>query len=692
MDTVTLAILLGVGIFIACLVILVSLLRLRARKQESQALKKSFGRHHIPEGVGIHDVRKAKVHETIRRREGKGRFYLFAALVAGIFGVLLARLWSIQLLSGDTYMKLAEQNMTSDVSIPATRGRLLDRKGRELVGNRPSMTVAAARSVLEDRNIIHRLSLVLGIPVGVLRRALLDDTVGAQSDRILAQDASMRSISYIREHPGLFAGVTVEERTVRSYSYGTAAAHLLGYIGPVTETDLLVPNENIAYESGDYIGKSGAELAFESLLQGIRGTRTYRVDVDGNPTALLSEVPPVNGSDVCLTIDLDLQRRTDRILSDVITSSRERGFEHANAGAIIVLDLADGGVRAMSSYPGFRPEEFTNGISQDLWDQMNSTDSGYPLTNRAIAGLYPAASTYKVFSGLAGQKYGIIKEDTHFTCNGIWTEYGEAWGQRCWVYPGGHGSLNFEEAINQSCDIYFYNVGASFYERWSGEDIDEDRRENPLQSCLKSWGFGSPCGIDLPGEMDGRVPDAAWKKQTFADTPEDARWQPGDMTSLCIGQGDLLVTPLQLVNGYAGIAREKMLVPHVFDKVIDGKGETVIAYAPEESPVQPSFDAAHIARVKDGLKRMAARSGRFDHLPVAAASKTGTAEVISAKAETVWFVAYAPFEKPEYCVVCVIEQGGEGSSSAQLGVEYTFAALYGVDLGEIIVSEGSRER
>jgi penicillin-binding protein 2 len=213
-----------------------------------------------------------------------------------------------------------------------------------------------------------------------------------------------------------------------------------------------------------------------------------------------------------------------------------------------------------------------------------------------------------------------------------------------------------------------------------------------LQEHLKSWGFGSATGIDLAGEMDGRVPNAAWKKEAFSDTPEDARWQPGDMTSLCIGQGDLLVTPLQLANGYAGIARGRMLMPHIFDKVIDSKGETVISYASKESLAQPTFSQAHLDRVRDGLQRMAARSGRFDALPVVAAAKTGTAEIASAEAETVWFVAYAPAAAPEYCVACVIEQGGEGSSSAQLGVQYTFAAIYGVDLGDIVVSQGSRER
>ncbi|MDR1421609.1 MAG: penicillin-binding protein 2 [Coriobacteriales bacterium] len=691
MNTLTLAILLGVVVFILVVAFLIALFRYRGRREKLSVVRRSFGRHGAPDGVGISGVRKHNPHETIRRREGKGRFYVFAAFVAGVFGVLLARLWSIQLLSGDTYTKLAEENMTSEVSVPATRGRLLDRKGRELIGNRPSLSVAAPRAILDDRNLVYRLSLVLGIPIGILRRNLLDDTLDMQSDRVLASDASQRAVAYIREHPTLFADVKVEERTQRSYSYGTLAAHLLGYIGPVAESDLLAPPEGIQYESGDYIGKSGAEYAFETLLQGIRGTRTYRVDVDGNPTALVSEVPPENGADVCLTIDLDLQRRTDRVLAEIITSSRDRGFEYANAGVIVALDVKGGGVLAMSSYPSFRPEEFTNGISQDLWDEMTNRESLYPLTNRAIAGLYPAASTYKAFTGLAGEECGIIGDNTQYTCNGFWEDYGEQWGQRCWIFPDGHGTLGLEEAINNSCDIYFYNVGATFYERWAAED--ENVRKNELQDYLKTWGFGSVSGIDLPGELEGRVPDAAWKKEAFSDTPEDARWQPGDMTSLCIGQGDLLVTPLQIANGYAGVARGRMLTPHVFDKVIDGKGETIISYAPRDSAIQPSFSPGHLARIQDGLRRVVQRfGGNFNALPVPASGKSGTAEVAAAEAESSWFVAYAPSDDPQYCVACIIEQSGEGSSSAVLGVQHTLAALYEVDLGDIVVSEGSRER
>jgi len=679
------AVAIGVAIFILLLLAVLSILRVRRAHNDTVIVKRSFGRHSAPDGVGIDDVRKQDSNEAFQKNAGKGRLFLFGVFIAGVIGTLTVRLWSLQLLSGEAYSKMAEENMFSEVSTPATRGRLLDCKGRELVGNRPSMTVSAPRRIASDNNIIQRLSLVLGIPKGVIRRAVNDDSAGAQADRIIARDVPMRAVAYIKEHPMLFEGVNVEERTVRYYPYGSLAAHVLGYIGPVTETDLLIPHDNeITYEMGDYIGKGGAEFSFEGVLQGIRGSKTYRVDVDGNPLAVVSESPPQHGADVCLTIDLDIQRATDRTLAAIIAKAKDVGYEFINAGAIVCLDVEDGGVLAASSYPTFKPDAFTDGISLDLWNQLTGEDSDDPLTNRVISGLYPAASTFKAFTGLAGLEHGLIEDETRYECTGSWDKYGVQWAQQCWTYPAGHGTLGLEEALRNSCDIFFYNVAAAFYEKW---ELTEDREHGDiLQDYLRSWGFNSYTDVDLPGELMGRVPDAAWKKETFADTPENNGWQPGDMTNMIIGQGDILVTPLQLCNGFAGIARKKMLAPHVFGKILDQNGEIVVDYVPKELPIQPVFDAKNIARIEDGLARVIeTKGGLFNALPVAVAGKSGTAEVFSAKDSYAWYVAYAPKEAPKYCVACVLEQGGEGSTTAVLGVQHTLAAIYGVDLGDIVV-------
>jgi penicillin-binding protein 2 len=691
MDAVTLTIIIAVAVFLIVLITLLVVFSLRARKQKGLVVKKSFGRHTPPEGVGIDGVRKPEVSEKKKEKEGHGRLYAFGLVVAGVFGTLAMRLWSLQMISGSSYQKLAEQNMTSEATIPAPRGRILDRNGEVLVGNRPSLWVLAPKRTLDNPVLVHLLSLVLGIPKGVVRSRLRDDSLGAQANRVIATDVSMDVVAFIKEHGQAFAGVEVAERTARYYPHGMLGAHVLGYIGPVTDPDLQLPHPAISYEGDDYIGKSGAEFAFEGVLQGTRGTRTYRVDVAGNPIALLSEASPISGSDVSLTIDLELQKATDRIIADVITSSHLRGFVYADAGALVCIDIEDGGILASSSYPSYDPSKLANGISEELWEQLTQEGSGFPLHDRVIAGLYPAASTLKAFTSLAGLECGVIDGGTQTTCKGLWDEYGEEWAQRCWIYPGGHGTLGLEEAINQSCDVFFYNIGARFFARWDAQPAEE--RVDELQDYLRTWGFGSVTGVDIPGEAEGRVPDAQWKLRTFSDTPEPAQWQGGDMTSMCIGQGDILVTPLQLANGYAGLARKKMLKPHFFHHALNNEGEIVVESVPEESEVQPVFNEPYIARVEDGLRRVITRTGgAFNQLPVYVAGKSGTAEVASAKADFSWFVAFAPAYEPKYCVACVVEQAGDGSSGAVLGVQHTLAAIYGVDVGEIIVVQGSRER
>jgi len=684
------AILLGLLVFFV-LIAAFFIIRNLSRKHGKQSFNREFKRVSEMQAPDSDSIKRSGRHRQPEKYEGKGRLVSFGILIAGILGTLSVKLWTLQILGSDDYTQMAAENMTSKASVAAIRGRILDRNGEELVGNRPSLVVVGKKSVADDASVVHRLSLILGIPKAVIRRKLLDDTQGVQADREIARDVDMRAVAFIKEHPALFIGANVETRTLRSYPHGSMAAHVLGYTGLATEDDLKRTDGPIKYQSGDIVGKDGVELAFENVLQGTRGTRTYKVDVNGQPTALLSEEDPLSGNDVRLTLDLKVQKATDKILRQAIASSRERGFPDANAGALICIDVEDGGILAASSFPTYNPDDFTGGISTELWEQLTGKDSGYPLTNRVIAGLYPAASTFKAFISLAGLEKGIVEKDTEHTCLGEWFPYEEGkWGQRCWTYPDGHGKLGLEEAINHSCDVYFYNIGRDFYDIWDA--LPADAKIDELQDYLRSWGFGSLTGIDIPGELPGRVPDELWKKATFVDTPEEALWQPGDMSNMCIGQGDILITPLQLAYGFAGIAGKRLVTPHIFNQVTDENGEVVVAYEPKIPQSQPFFKPEHIARVEDGLRRVVVRNGSFDVLPVEVAGKTGTAEVKSAKADFSWFVGYAPYDKPKYCVACLVEQAGMGSSAAILAVLHTFASIYDTDIGEIQVSEGAHER
>jgi len=245
--------------------------------------------------------------------------------------------------------------------------------------------------------------------------------------------------------------------------------------------------------------------------------------------------------------------------------------------------------------------------------------------------------------------------------------------------------MNVVQAINQSCDIFFYNVGARFYERW--EESEEQPAPDIFQDYLRSWGFGSLTGLDIPGEMAGRVPDSVWKRKAFSEYPEGAQWQPGDMTNMVIGQGDLLVTPLQIANGYAGIARRKLVAPHLLDRVVDKDGNTIVSYTAKEFEQQPEFEDYSVALVEQGLQSVIWRlGGAWNDFPVQVVGKTGTAEVASAAAEFNWFVAYAPLTEPKYCVACVIEQGGYGSTVANVCVQRVLAKIYGLDLGDIEIA------
>jgi len=659
----------------------------------------------------VKDTEQLRGSGSLKERSGKqgrGRFYAFGVLIAAIFGTLIVRLWSLQILGYDYYSKLSDENKTVRVTIPANRGRILDRYGNELVGNRPSITVSGKRVLAEDSGLVHRLSLVLGIPVGIVRRNLLNDAEGVQSDHTIASDVPMKSVAYIREHPTLFKGVNVEPRTVRYYPYGSLGAHIVGYTGPVTEDFLRgqTGNEPNPYQSGDIIGKDGAEATFEHILKGFNGAMDYEVNAHGNPTGEVKlDSEPVSGDDVVLTLDAALQRETDQILLDIINMVRnDSENKNCNAGAILCIDVEDGGILASSSYPSFFPSDLTRGISIELWEDLTSQESGYPLTNRVISGQYPAASTFKLFTSLAGLQNNKVTDDTMFTCNGYWEEYGEEWGQRCWIYPGGHGPVGLEESINVSCDFFFYSVGAAFYEEWyarklqaekeareKGEVASDNDVPNPYQDYIATWGFGTPTGIDLPGEARGSIPTAEWKWDTFSDTPEEAMWQPGDMTNMSIGQGDILVTPLQLCNAYATFARRKAVMPHVFSHVIDTDGNAVVKYKAEEVERQPVYEARYHDRVMDGIKRVVAREGGFDTMPVQVAGKTGTAEV-AGKDDYSWFVGFAPADEPKYCAICLIEQGGSGSLVAMNGVIQTFARIYGVDVGPPVMHQNRNER
>jgi penicillin-binding protein 2 len=595
----------------------------------------------------------------------------------GAIAVLLARLWSMQLVSSDEYAAQAESNRTRTISIAAPRGRILDRNGKELVTNRPSLTVVADSEVENDDVEMQLLGNLLGMPRMAVKRKIEDSSEGAQSARPVMVDVSIRVVAYLEEHPDLFTGVTVQERTQRSYPYGSLAGQVLGYVGTVTSDQLAESGTStdegaIEYESGDTVGQAGVEYEYENVLQGVRGEQTVYVDASGSVTSYSTTVDPQAGSDVLLTLDLTIQQGCESGLAHAIKVANDLGYKDCKAGAILCMDVTNGEILGMASAPSFSPSVFVGGISNDDWNALNSEEGMYPLINRAIQGQYCSASTIKPLTSFAALSNGLATITSTYYCAGLWTGFGEAYGQYCWKKTG-HGTMTIETGITYSCDVVFYEIGKAFY-----------LSDNPeaQQDHLRMWGLGSTYDIDLPSEASGRVPDADWKNEYYSAYDENTRtWMGGDQTNLSIGQGDLLVTPLQMACAYAGIANEGPIWrPHVLKGVqAQGASGTVVEYQPEIA-LSPTEDATYFSTIKKGLRGVLEKEStniiaHFSSLSVSVEGKTGTGEV-NGKDPVGWFVAYAPAESPKYVCACVVEEGGYGENSAMRGVRDVFGAIY----------------
>ena len=614
------------------------------------------------------------------------------AVVAVAFGAVAVRLWGMQIVDGDDYSHRAENNRTRTVTTRAPRGRILDRNGVELVTNRPSLTVVGDSSLLDDEVGVRLLSSVLGMPMVAVRRKLQDQTEGAQSARAISVDASRRVVAYLGEHAKLFPGVTVEQRSVRNYPLGSCAAHVLGYTGVVGQKQLDEQGDGsdgtVTYRSGDTVGQAGIEYQYDSVLAGVRGEQVVYVDADGNVTSRSDSVEPQAGSDLVLTIDVGLQQAAEAGLQHGMEMARMGGYVQANKGAVIVLDATNGEVLALASAPTYNPNVFVGGLSNDDWNQLSAEGSGYPLMNRAVSGQYPSASTIKPVVGFCALDKGVLDLSTTYYCTGFWTGFGEAFGQYCWEHKG-HGTMNLETGIIYSCDTVFYEIGKSLF-------YSDD--QEALQNKFRSWGLGAATGIDLPSEALGRVPDAAWKWDYFEGYEEhDRQWQGGDMTNLCIGQGFLLVTPLQMASLYVGLAtRGTIWRPHLLKSVRAKTGEgDVVSYVPQvnATPEEPVAYFDVVQRGLDGViyQESENMTAHFTSLPVRVMGKTGTGEASGNRDPTGWFMAIAPEDSPKYVVCAMLEEAGFGSTSAMYAVRDTLGYLYASpDTSTAIDDSGAR--
>jgi penicillin-binding protein 2 len=428
---------------------------------------------------------------------------------------------------------------------------------------------------------------------------------------------------------------------------------VLGYTGTASSDDLSNVTDGRDIEMGDAVGKSGIEQSYDDVLAGDHGQRMLITNASGEVQQVVSETDPTQGNDIYLTIAAPVQYAADTALRELVTGGT------GTAAALVCIDVETGGVVAMSNYPTYEPEHFIGGISQDMWDAYQTEESHYPLMNRAIAGTYPAASCFKAFTGLAGLTYGFADATRTWDCTGTWTGFGDEYPQKCWQHSG-HGYLTFREGIVVSCDVVFYEIAKDFYN--ARASIGDDA----MQDFIKEFGYSALTNIDLSGEAQGRIPTPEWKAEYFRDVPTEAQWLPGDISNMVIGQGYVLVTPLQVARAYAAIATGKLLQPHLLKEVRNSAGDTVVEAPVVEAGI-PDVQESHYQIVRDALRGVATEnenvSGDFSSYDFTFAAKTGTAEV-AGKQDFAWFSCYAPYENPRFALSICIEEGGSGGSTA----------------------------
>ena len=621
------------------------------------------------------------------------RVRFLALFVVVMFVALSARLWFLQVLASDQFRSQASRNSVRIVQTVANRGKIVDDQGSLLVGNRPSRVVLINRQRLGSQApvVLQRLSELLHIPVWRLRQSLNTDQYYSYTPVPVAFGISKSEWLYIEQYQGSFRGVSVEQLPVRTYPNGRTAAHVLGYTGQISAQQLKDP-AYAGYDPGDIVGKAGVEQVYEKYLQGTKGIRKYLVDASGqNLGPIGTEQPPVPGDTLHLTLDLKAQQIAEESLKLGMENARhyndssQGGLLKANAGAVVVMDPNTGAIVAMASSPTYDPALFSGGITQQQLDKLQSAGSNQPLIDRAIQGLYPPGSTYKPFVAAAALQTGIANENAYYPCPATYTAPTDTTGQQTvfhnWT-TANLGSMTVAQALIVSCDTVFYKFGWDFYQKSPAE---------PLQRDLGAFGFGKPTLVDLPNEQPGVVPTPEWLHKMHRENPTGFprnTWYPGDDIQMGIGQGDTLVTPLQIATAYSAIANGgKICQPHVASELtgpgLSKKGKAIDPPCRGKLP----FTAGQLSYIRNALTQVpmhgtaAPAFGGFPFSQVWVAGKTGTAEKIGQQNYS-WFAAMAGKtpNHADYVIVSLVEQGGHGATTSAPIVRRVIEGLYGLNL------------
>ncbi len=623
------------------------------------------------------------------------RLRVLAGLVVLMFAALTTRLWFLQVLAYEQNARSASDNAVHFVDVPAPRGQILDDTGNVvLVGNRESIQVTIDRQVIgsQTEGVLFRLSELLGVKVSVLVARMQDKRYSPTDPVPVAVDVQKRAAFYIMEHRGLFQGVGIAKVPVRTYPEGSLAAHVLGYLGFISSEKLKDP-AFANYGPNDRVGVAGVESIYEHDLRGTNGVVKYRVNSSGHILDEIGRVAPVPGNDLKLTLDATIQRLAEDSLSAGIKYARTVADTstpgqnlHATGGTVIVMDPTTGAIEALASYPTFQPSLFVRTLTDAEFQSRFTASTNYPLLDRAIQGQYAPGSTFKPFVALSALYRGLANMGTSYPCPPTYMVPKDPNKQifSNWT-PLNLGYMTLAGALVQSCDTIFYPLGYKYWETYYPPTTPP---HEPLQKDLSSDGFGRHTGIDLPGEQSGRVPSPEWKASIHEQFPKsfpEGQWFPGDFVNMSIGQGDTLVTPLQLATGYSAIMNDgHVCVPHVGLDIQQPNGKVVRNIRSHCNRTLP-YSQAEIAYVRNALTGVVSSpsgtaSYAFSGFPfsqVWVAGKTGTAQVYG-KQDTSWFAAMAKAQGKEYVVVALVEQGGHGSTTAAPIVRHVIEGLFGL--------------
>jgi penicillin-binding protein 2 len=557
------------------------------------------------------------------------RTVLLFLLVFAALGLLHLRLVDLQLVHGAEWRDLAENNRLRRLPLPGPRGWIYDRRGEVLAENVPSWELLLfpdEAQNLNDTRLFLAQTSVTDAPTFNDRIAVR--RIGRMAPLVVGEDLSWNQVAAIRSHQSDYPELTVVSRFRRYYPFGKLTSHVVGHLQPVSREAL---EADARLEPDTMVGATGIEVAEDSFISGRAGERWVMVSAVGRQLGVVSEVAPRAGHDVGLTLDVGLQKAAAAALGD-------------HSGAVVALDPQSGAVRVLYSAPSFDPTVFGGRLSRSDWLALQE-DPLHPLQNRCLQGIYPPGSTIKPFLALGGLEDGLIDPNATVYCNGSVVLYGHRF--RCWR-RGGHGFVNLERSLAESCDVYFYLLG----QRMGIEG---------MAKWLRRFGFGKRTGVDLSFEASGLIGTPEWSRQVRG-TP----WYPGEAVSVSIGQGPVLATTVQLARAFAFLAnRGEPITPHLMA-------------APSAPPAFETIDRDYLAMITSALAEVvhgpSGTARRFASLPMA--GKTGTAQVVRLQEGVdaddlapefrhhAWFVGWAPLDEPSLVVSVIVEHGGDGGSTA----------------------------